>query len=349
MHDLKEVFEMVTKQVEPDQDSWKEQQKQQRRAARNRKLAALTVVAAMVVGIMLFAIASRPSRPEPQVANRPSSIPLETTPPLGVQIVALDGTALRQVTSKFSAYGYRLSPDGQMIAFDDTGQVGTMSIDGSNEQAFGPLRNTNTGDAMNTVSWSSDGSQIAYAYSGNLYVMNADGSGRRQLTDAPGGDYYPAWSSNDVIAYWHGSPTGEEGGPPDAEIYTIPASGGTPTRLTHNDVSDIEPAWSPDGTQIAYWHGGDLWVMQADGSGAHSVYVGAERGGAWAPAWSPDGTRIAFLKFVGNPTGFQPLMAVLVVELRTGEMTRVPGVHVGTDLNGPDWASDDTLLLNRHD
>ena len=55
--------------------------------------------------------------------------------------------------------------------------------------------------------------------------MGADGSNTRRLTTAPGGDYQPAWSSQDVIAYWHGSSSGRDGGPQDSEIYTIPADG----------------------------------------------------------------------------------------------------------------------------
>jgi hypothetical protein len=89
--------------------------------------------------------------------------------------------------------------------------------------------------------------------------------------------------------------------------------------------------------------------MQADGSRAHRAYAGTERGGAWAPAWSADGSQIAFLKFLDNPSGILPLMGVLVLDVDAGDVARVPGIRVGTDLNGPAWASNDTLLLNRYD
>jgi Tol biopolymer transport system component len=202
---------------------------------------------------------------------------------------------------------------------------------------------------MNHVSWSPDGTKLAYAWSGDLYVMNADGSNKRRLTDSTAGvgNYYPTWSPDgSTIAYWRGSRNGRDGGPFDSEIYTIPAGGGAPTRLTHNDVSNIEPAWSPSGTQIAYRNGGELWVMQADGGNAHRLV--RENGGAWAPAWSPDGTRIAFLRFAGNPSGGVPLLDVRVLDLGSGKITNV-GVQVATDLNGPSWASDTTLLINRYD
>ncbi len=68
----------------------------------------------------------------------------------------------------------------------------------------------------------------------------------------------------------------------------------------------------------------------------------------WAPAWSPEGTRIAFLRFAGNPTGGVPLLDVRVLDLGSGKITNV-GVQVATDLNGPSWASNTTLLVNRYD
>ena len=46
MAELREVFEMTTKQIEPDQDSWREQQRKRDRSSRNRRLGAFTGVAA---------------------------------------------------------------------------------------------------------------------------------------------------------------------------------------------------------------------------------------------------------------------------------------------------------------
>jgi hypothetical protein len=55
--ELREVFEMVTKQTEPDLDAWREQERRQRRKSRNRKLGALAIAAA--IGIVAVVVVIR--------------------------------------------------------------------------------------------------------------------------------------------------------------------------------------------------------------------------------------------------------------------------------------------------
>ncbi len=355
MADLKEVFDMVTKQSEPDQDSWKQQEQRQRKTSRNRRVSAIVLVAAIVAAAILVVVVSRP-KDDNLVGGHPSgasSVPFVTTAPIGAQVIGLDGTPLQQLPGSFSgASGLALSPDGTTIAYVLSGDVFTVGIDGSGARSLTGGGNTNSGDGMFHVSWSPDGSKIAYGWSGNIWVMNADGSSKQRLThSAPGtGSYYPAFSPDgSTIAYWSGTSTGEDGGPPDAEIYSIPATGGTPSRLTNDGQRNIEPGWSPGGTRIAFKHGEALGVMRADGSGLRDVSAGSVNHGPWAPAWSRDGTMIAFLVYDASERAIDggPLLEVRILNLSTGIVQRL-GVRVEADSNGAQWVND-SLLVNRYD
>jgi len=85
----------------------------------------------------------------------------------------------------------------------------------------------------------------------------------------------------------------------NSEIYVMNPNGGAQTRLTDDPAEDIDAAWSPDGTRIAFArldrHGAvrTVHVMNADGSGDTALaFQGSRR-----PAWSPDGKQIAFDSF----------------------------------------------------
>jgi len=66
--------------------------------------------------------------------------------------------------------------------------------------------------------------------------------------------------------------------------------------LTHNSAEDAQPAWSPNGTKIAFATNRDgndeIYVMNANGSA--QVNLTNHTGSDLAPAWSPDGTKLAF-------------------------------------------------------
>ena len=125
-----------------------------------------------------------------------------------------------------------------------------------------------------------------------IYVMNADGSDVRQLTDNSKSDWGPDLSPDEEqIAFYSEDEDG------DLEIYVMNADGSDVRQLTDNSKEDRSPDWSPDGERIAFYsedEDGDLeiYVMNADGSDVRQLTDNSK--GDWDPDWSPDGERIAF-------------------------------------------------------
>jgi TolB protein len=170
----------------------------------------------------------------------------------------------------------------------------------------------------------------------DVYVVNADGSGLRRLTDDPGADFDPSWSPDGRrIAYRHES----GGGDSTAEIYVMNANGSHRRNLTRRPGQDHSPAWSPDGRRIAFAsvRGGpmpSIWVMNADGSKQRRV----SRVSGEYPAWSPDGRKLAFDRNTFGPTGWD----IWVVNA-DGSHPR-PLIASRADEQGAAWSPDGKAL-----
>jgi hypothetical protein len=185
-----------------------------------------------------------------------------------------------------------VSPDGTRIAFEADDDIVVINLDGSNQT------NLTGGQGENeSPTWSPTGERLAFVSDDLLTVMNADGSERTPISDEPG-------SYDDLD--W--SPTGEQlVFELDAEIYVINLDGSNRLNLTNNpDARDVEPAWSPDGSQIAFAsdreaNSFDVFVMNAGGRSLSRIteHPATDR----APTWSPDGTQMAFRagRDRGNP------------------------------------------------
>ncbi|MBU0494974.1 MAG: hypothetical protein KKA73_17510 [Chloroflexi bacterium] len=201
------------------------------------------------------------------------------------------------------------SPDGTQIAFmserDGNQEIYVLDV---REAVQNPARDTarrltQTGrdvdDAFPT--WAPDGQQIAFvstrAGHGAIYVMNADGTDPRRLTQGDAEESTPAWSPDGQrIAFC----VVQDG---HWELALIDADGaelgsGNLQRLTNTSADEYDPTWSPDGTWIAFQSNVDSqWdiyaldvqeALRSEGALAESWRrVTADSANEIGPSWGP--------------------------------------------------------------
>jgi Tol biopolymer transport system component len=171
---------------------------------------------------------------------------------------------------------------------------------------------TSSGD--NQPAWSPDGSRIAFQSGSTtnqeISVMNADGSGRRQITATPVAEQEPTWSPDgSQIAFVAG--TSGTDTTTDLEVWVMNADGSGLTQLTNTaqSVRDTHPAWSPLGNQIAFLSEGrtgdtnsNIYVMDTDPATNDAINLTPNdfttnpvyQWNDQDPSWSPDGTQITY-------------------------------------------------------
>jgi Tol biopolymer transport system component len=139
-----------------------------------------------------------------------------------------------------------------------------------------------------------------------------------KLTSQPGVEWFPSLSPDGKWVVYSGSGSGGH------QIYLQSVSGQTPLDLSRDaTVDDDQPAFSPDGEQIAFRSsrdGGGIFVMGRTGEAVKRVtHMG------FHPSWSPDGTQLAF---TGENVELYPQNSVgqsglWIVKVSTGEMWRL--------------------------
>jgi len=189
------------------------------------------------------------------------------------------------------------SPDGKRVAFasnrgnNNPYNFDIYVMDGDGSDA---TRIVNDPEYDADPSWSPDGQKIVFVTGRNgnfdVYEMNADGSGQRNLTaDNSKPDIWPIWPPNgNNIAFVRNTEGNEQ-------IFVMDADGGNLMRVTNNAANNSLPSWSPDGSRLIFPtdHDGnwEIYVTSVEGELSRLTDDSADD---LAPDWSPNGSKIAF-------------------------------------------------------
>jgi len=184
-------------------------------------------------------------------------------------------------------------------------------------------------------------------------TMAATSPGAAAPGEAPNQDAMPAPAVAGTLAFARVTSADDEGYVMrTGDICLVRADGTGLTRLDAGAVDEAQPAWSPDGRQIAYTayrlagdHRSAVRVMDADGSGKR--WLQSALASSW-PAWSPDGTRIAFAQRARYAGGWAGALGLAVVNADGSglrELTLTSDPRVGD--RSAAWAPDGRIFFLR--
>lgn len=220
---------------------------------------------------------------------------------------AAGGEAIPLTTEEASSSHPRWRPDGKFLAFLSARNDGKTQVWLLNRQGGEAAKLTDTAQDVDDFEWAPDGKRLVLVLrdptpdeleAAKAKDKSDDGAKDKKAKTPKPWVVDRLQFKRDTIGYLDRRRT---------HLYVFDVAAKSLTQITSGDFDDDEPAWSPDGTRVAFTsnrslpdpdrtYNSDIWIVAADSKdkGAHLTQVTSNRGDDHQAAWSPDGSWIAY-------------------------------------------------------
>jgi dipeptidyl aminopeptidase/acylaminoacyl peptidase len=222
-----------------------------------------------------------------------------------IWMVSTHGGDPLPMTAESNSSGHpRWSPDGKYLAFTSSRNNGKSQVWLLNRLGGEAVRLTDVAQGVNDFEWSPDSTRLVLV----LQDPKPEDAQAEKDKDKPAPakpKTQPPWVidrlqfKEDTVGYLDNRRT---------HLYVFSVEKKSLAQITSGDFDDAQPAWSPDGKQLAFTSNrsmpdpdasrdSNIWVVAADNTdkGAHLAQITSNPGADSQPAWSPDGKWIAYV------------------------------------------------------